>query len=124
MVRLKPNPKGRSTRIDEVGLLDGMDRQRYRVASAQCKGFTLCANSGGLGGKSGLYLVKRTIRKLNARECARMQGFPEAFTPHANERTAMKQFGNSIAIPVVTKVVLQITRHAPSSTLHAQKIPG
>jgi len=74
------------------------------VASAQGKGFTLCANSGGPGGKSGLYLVKRTIRKLNARECARMQGFPESFIPHVNERTAMKQFGNSVAVPVIEAI--------------------
>lgn len=99
MARLKPNPKARSTRIERVGLIDGMDHQGYRVASAQGKGFTLCANSGGLGGKSGLYLVNRTIRKLNARECARMQGFPESFTPHANESAALRQFGNSVAIP-------------------------
>jgi len=104
MVRLKLNPKGRSTRIERVGLIDGMDHQGYRVASAQGKGFTLCANSGGPGGKSGLYLVKRTIRKLNARECARMQGFPESFIPHVNERTAMKQFGNSVAVPVIEAI--------------------
>ena len=112
MVRMKPNPKGRSTRIERVGLIDGMDHQGYRVASAQGKGFTLCANSGGPGGKSGLYLVKRTIRKLNARECARMQGFPESFTPHANERTAMKQFGNSVAVPVISAIARSV-RPAP-----------
>lgn len=101
VARIKPNSTGRSTRIEQVGLIDGMDNQGYRVASAQGKGFTLCANSGGPGGKSGLYLVKRTVRKLNARECARMQGFPESFAPHANGHTAMKQFGNSVAVPVI-----------------------
>jgi len=120
MVRLKPNPKGRSTRIERVGLIDGMDHQGYRVASAQGKGFTLCANSGGPGGRSGLYLVKRTIRKLNARESARMQGFPESFTPHANERTAMKQFGNSIAIPFA--VAISKTIRARSLCLPSKKL--
>ncbi len=117
MVRLKPNPKGRSTRIERVGLIDGMDHQGYRVASAQGKGFTLCANSGGLGGKSGLYLVKRTIRKLNARECARMQGFPESFTPHTNEQTAMKQFGNSVAVPLIDAISEAICAH-PRNPIH------
>lgn len=104
MVRLKPNPKARSTRIERVGLIEGMDHQGYRVASAHGKGFTLCANSGGPGGKSGLYLVKRTVRKLNARECARMQGFPESFMPHPNEQSAKKQFGNSVAVPVISAI--------------------
>lgn len=109
MVRLKANPKARSTRIERVGLIDGMDHQGYRVASAQGKGFTLCANSGGPGGKSGLYLVKRTIRKLSARECARMQGFPESFVPHPNEQSAKRQFGNSVAVPVIQALSRSIT---------------
>lgn len=108
MIRLKPNPKGLSTRIERVGLIDGKDHQGYRVASAQGKGYTLCANSGGPGGKSGLYLVKRTVRKLNSRECARMQGFPDSFTPHAGKETAKRQFGNSVAIPVVSALVQRL----------------
>lgn len=102
--RSKPNPKARSSRIEKVGLIEGMDHQGYRVASAQGKGFTLCANSGGPGRQSGLYLVKRTIRRLSARECARMQGFPESFELHANERTAMRQLGNSVAVPIISAI--------------------
>lgn len=112
MVRLKPNPKGRSNRIERVGIIDGMDHQGYRVASEHGKGFTLCANSGGPGGKSGLYLVKRTIRKLSVRECARMQGFPESFVPHSNEQTAKRQFGNSVAVPVVHAIEGSIGAHS------------
>lgn len=102
--RSKPNPDVKSSRIERVGLVDGMDHQGYRVASSQGKGFTLCANSGGPGRQSGLYLVKRTVRRLSARECARMQGFPESFALHANERTAMAQLGNSVAIPIVSAI--------------------
>lgn len=102
--RSKPKPNADPSRIERVGLVDGMDHQGYRVASPQGKGFTLCANSGGPGRQSGLYLVKRTVRRLSARECARMQGFPESFALHANERTAMAQLGNSVAIPIVSAI--------------------
>jgi DNA (cytosine-5)-methyltransferase 1 len=101
MVRLQPNPKGRSTRIERVGIVDDINHQGYRVVSAHRKGFTVCANSGGPGGKSGLYMAKRAIRKFTARECARMQGFPESFVPHPNEQLAKRQFGNSVAMRVV-----------------------
>jgi DNA (cytosine-5)-methyltransferase 1 len=112
MVRLKPNPKGRSTRIERVGIIDDMDHQGYRVASAHGKGFTVCANSGGPEGKSGFYMVKRTIRKLTAQECARMQGFPQSFVPHPNEQLAKRQFGNSVAVRVVCSLAGSLAAHS------------
>jgi DNA (cytosine-5)-methyltransferase 1 len=108
MKRQKANPKARSSRIEVVGLIDGRDCQGYRVASPKGKGFTLCANSGGPGSKTGLYLVGGTPRRLTARECARMQGFPESFTPHARPGIAKRQFGNSVAVPVVAAISKQL----------------
>lgn len=49
-------------------------------------------------------------RFLTPRECARLQGFPEEFIiPEAKTR-AYKQFGNSVAIPVVTKISQEIIK--------------
>ncbi len=108
MVRQKANPKARSSAIEVVGLIDGKNNQGYRVASPKGKGFTLCANSGGPGSKTGLYLVGGKPRRLTARECARMQGFPESFTPHARPGIAKRQFGNSVAVPVVAAIAKQL----------------
>lgn len=110
MVRQKANPKARSNRIEVVGLIDGKDEQGYRVASPKGKGFTICANSGGLGSKTGLYLVSGKPRRLTVRECARMQGFPESFKPHARHGIAKRQFGNSVAVPVVTAIAEQVSK--------------
>ena len=110
MERQKANPKVRSNRIEVVGLIDGKDCQGYRVASPNGKGFTLCANSGGPGSKTGLYLVKGKPRRLTVRECARMQGFPESFTPHARPGIAKRQFGNSVAVPVVAAIAEQLSK--------------
>lgn len=44
------------------------------------------------------------IRVLTERECARMQGFPDYFEIFVGKSPAYKQFGNSVAIPVVREV--------------------
>ena len=43
-------------------------------------------------------------RKLTPRECARLQGFPEEFIIPVSDMQAYKQFGNSVAVPVVRAV--------------------
>lgn len=116
MERTRADPTARAEGIRTVGRIDGKDSQGYRIASSKGKGFTLCANSGGPGGKTGLYLVKRTVRKLSARECARMQGFPESFRPHPSPSEAARQFGNSVAIPVVEAIARSV-RVAPGKKL-------
>jgi DNA (cytosine-5)-methyltransferase 1 len=108
MVRSKSDPVVRTEQIQVVGLIDGKPHQGYRVASPIGKGFTLCANSGGAGRKTGLYLVKGKPRTLSPREAARMQGFPESFTPHVNPNTALRQFGNAVAVPVISAIAEQL----------------
>ena len=43
----------------------------------------------------------RNPRKLTPREAARLQGFPEDFIIPVSDTQAYKQFGNSVAVPVV-----------------------
>lgn len=43
-------------------------------------------------------------RKLTPRECARLQGFPERFIIPVSDTQAYRQFGNSVAVPVVAAV--------------------
>ncbi|MFP7737977.1 DNA (cytosine-5-)-methyltransferase [Priestia aryabhattai] len=47
-------------------------------------------------------------RKLTPRECARLQGFPEEFIIPVSDTQAYRQFGNSVAIPVVEAVAKQM----------------
>ncbi|MFS0779576.1 DNA (cytosine-5-)-methyltransferase [Neobacillus sp. 3P2-tot-E-2] len=46
----------------------------------------------------------RNPRKLTPRECARLQGFPEEFVIPVSDTQAYKQFGNSVAVPVVEAI--------------------
>ena len=52
------------------------------------------------------------IRVLTERECARMQGFPEYFEILYGRSPTYKQFGNSVAIPVVKAVAQSLLEYA------------
>lgn len=43
-------------------------------------------------------------RKLTPREAARLQGFPEDFVIPVSDMQAYKQFGNSVAVPVIKEL--------------------
>ncbi len=47
-------------------------------------------------------------RKLTPREAARLQGFPETFIIPVSDVQAYKQFGNSVAVPVIRAVAKQL----------------
>ena len=51
-----------------------------------------------------IYKPKK-FRLLTGRETARLQGFPDSFKIHANDKTAKKHFGNAVPTNVVEKVI-------------------
>ncbi|WP_182489032.1 DNA (cytosine-5-)-methyltransferase [Bacillus altitudinis] len=52
--------------------------------------------------------VSKNPRKLTPRECARLQGFPDNFIIPVSDTQAYRQFGNSVAVPVVEAVAKEI----------------
>jgi DNA (cytosine-5)-methyltransferase 1 len=47
-------------------------------------------------------------RKLTPREAARLQGFPDNFIIPVSNTQAYKQFGNSVAVPVIKALAKNI----------------
>jgi len=47
-------------------------------------------------------------RRLTPRECARLMGFPENFVIPVSDTQAYRQFGNSVVVPVVHQVALNL----------------
>jgi len=47
-------------------------------------------------------------RKLSPREAGRLQGFPDDFKIVVSDTQAYKQFGNSVAVPVITAIAKEI----------------
>ncbi|WP_373479878.1 DNA cytosine methyltransferase [Geminocystis sp.] len=66
---------------------------------------TLSAYGGGIGAKTGIYLINGKIRKLAPRECARIMGFPDSFILSNSNNIAYKQFGNSVVANVIRSIV-------------------
>lgn len=71
---------------------------------------TLTASMGAGGHNVPIIRDNKGIRKLTPRECARLQGFPESFRfPKTLSDTHLyKQIGNSVTVPVVSKIAENI----------------
>ncbi len=57
------------------------------------------------------YLVDGKIKRLSSNEGLKMQGFPDYFKFPVSETQAMKQLGNSVAIPVIEAVAKSIIKN-------------
>ena len=84
--------------------------QGERIYSDLGHAITLSAYGGGAGSKTGAYLVNHKVRKLAPRECARVMGFPDDFKIPVSTTQAHKQFGNSVAVPVLESIFESIVR--------------
>lgn len=49
-------------------------------------------------------------RRLTPRECARLQGYPDSFIIPVSDTQAYKQFGNSVAVPLVEILAKEVVR--------------
>ena len=47
-------------------------------------------------------------RKITTREAARLQGYPKNYIIPVSDMQAYKQFGNSVAVPVIKKLAKSI----------------
>ncbi|MES2466778.1 MAG: DNA (cytosine-5-)-methyltransferase [Verrucomicrobiota bacterium] len=61
----------------------------------------------------------RNPRRLTPRECARLMGYPDTFKIEVSDTQAYRQFGNSVAVPVVTALAQQVM-----AALQQPGIPG
>lgn len=54
------------------------------------------------------YLVDGEVKRLTPKEGLRLQGFPDSFVFPVSETQAMKQLGNSVAVPAIQATAKQI----------------
>ena len=84
--------------------------QGERIYDVKGHAITLSANGGGAASKTGAYLVDGKVRKLSPTECAKIMGFPDNFKIPVSDAQAYKQFGNSVAIPVVKAIFSKVIK--------------
>jgi DNA (cytosine-5)-methyltransferase 1 len=94
-------PVTKPIRIGEIN----KGRQGERVYHDGGPSITLSSGGGGVGAKTGLYLTNGVIRRLTPRECARLTGFPENFIMHESINQCHTQFGNSIVVDVLQRII-------------------
>ncbi|KNY30225.1 DNA (cytosine-5-)-methyltransferase [Pseudobacteroides cellulosolvens] len=82
--------------------------QGERIYSPYGHAITLSAHGGGAAAKTGAYLVNGRVRKLAPRECCLAQGFPDDFKIPVSDGQAYKQFGNSVAVPVLKSILKNV----------------
>lgn len=44
---------------------------------------------------------ERRVRRITPRECARLQGYPDSYKLHPDDKFAYKQLGNAVSVPVI-----------------------
>lgn len=86
-----------------IGTIDN-GGQGYRVYSSYGKSITITANSGGLGSKTGLYLINNKVRKLSPLEAERCQTLPDGYTAVSglSDNQRLECIGNGWTIDVIS----------------------
>ena len=104
-------------KVIQIGYIGEKDTQATRVYTPEGISTTLCANGGGWGAKTGLYLIPETlkIRRLTPLECFRLQGFPDDIYDRAREiglkDSHLYRFtGNSVTVQVVQTIAKKIKK--------------
>ena len=98
--------ENRPIRIGTVG----KGGQGERVYSPLGHAITLSAFGGGIGAKTGMYLINGKVRRLHPEECSRLMGFPKTFIQHPRKNVCYKLFGNSVVIPLIEKIFHSIEK--------------
>jgi DNA (cytosine-5)-methyltransferase 1 len=87
--------------------LSRVHRQPNRIYSVEGVHPTLPSQE--TSGRFFIYLPKENaVRKLTINECYRIMGFPDTFKRHSNLGECYKQIGNSVCIPMIYELAIQI----------------
>jgi DNA (cytosine-5)-methyltransferase 1 len=84
-------------------VVGGMGRERNLLIDNRLKDFRPVTHIKG-------EVNRRGIRRMTPREWARLQGFSDKFVIPVSDAQAYKQFGNSVAVPVIAATGKQILK--------------
>ncbi len=87
--------------------LSRVHRQPNRIYSVEGTHPTLPSQE--TSGRFFIYLPKQdAVRKLTIKECYRIMGFPDWFELHPNVGECYKQIGNSVCVPMIYEIAMQL----------------
>lgn len=86
-------------------------RRKYVRQNKKGVSPTLTANMGMGGHNVPIIYDGKGIRKLTPRECFRIQGFPDSYKlPSIADSALYKQVGNSVSVPVIERIAIQMAK--------------
>lgn len=83
-------------------------RQGERIYSVYGKTVTMMAGAGGLGAKTGLYLIDGAVRKLTVLEAERAKTLPDNYTEGISEGLRYRAIGNGWTVAVISHILCGI----------------
>jgi len=107
-IKYKDKIKQGKTGMICLGYINNSNSQGNRVYSIEGKSCTMCANSGGLGARTGLYLIDGKIRKLTINEARKLQTIPDWVKMPISENQSYQQLGNGWTIEVIKNFLKNI----------------
>lgn len=97
----------------------------YEVRASRCSfrndGISPCLTAKMGTGGNNVPIVVSQGRKLTERECLRIMGFPEWYKIAKNSSHSYKQLGNSVVVPVVSKLAKEIINVLSKITLQRSR---
>lgn len=82
----------------------GTNAQAHRVYSDEGKSICISTASGGQGSATGLYYIKKRIRKLTPLECERLQTVKDNYTSIVSDTQRYKMLGNGWNIETIKHI--------------------
>jgi len=93
----------------QVGSVFENNAQAGRIYSLDGKSATINSGGGGMGGKTGLYLIDDyNFRKLTPIECERLQTIPDNYTEGVSNTQRYKMLGNAWTVDVIAHIFRNI----------------
>jgi len=92
--------------LKQIGTI-GEDDEASRVYDPRGPARTI-KNGGGMGAKTGLYMIDGRIRRLSPLEAERLQGFEDGFTQGFSDAQRYKCLGNAVSVPVVAAIAKKL----------------
>ena len=100
-----------NTNAVEIKNLKINNSQSGAVYDINNKSVSLCANGGGQGAKTGLYLISNAVEIVNSRirrltpiECERLQTVPDNYTNYVSDSQRYKMLGNGWTVDVIAHI--------------------
>lgn len=103
-------------KANRIGYIKNMNRG-HRIYSINGKSICLTKSGGGIGSKTGLYLIDGNVRRLTVNECEALQSVPKDFTKYGLYNGVIKQvsdnqrygmLGNGWTVDIIIHILMQL----------------